>query len=108
MEIILETVKILCPLIATAINLCFFLKIQKVEKNLKEIEISIDEQYTDISNLNDNLSFHLNTISEKIDRSTLSLRKILETTEPIIKPNNWDSVREAFKGPTRVEINERN
>lgn len=28
-------------------------------------------------------------------------------TKPI-KPNNWDSVREAFKGPVRIEINERN
>jgi hypothetical protein len=24
-----------------------------------------------------------------------------------IKPNNWDSVREAFKGPVRVDLNER-
>lgn len=24
-----------------------------------------------------------------------------------IKPNNWDSIREAFKGPVRVEVNER-
>lgn len=33
--------------------------------------------------------------------------KQAESPNKPIKPNNWDSVREAFKGPTRVEINER-
>jgi hypothetical protein len=37
----------------------------------------------------------------------LALRESLEATKPI-KPNNWDSMKEAFKGPTRVEVNERN
>ena len=27
---------------------------------------------------------------------------------PPIKPNNWDSVRSAFTGPVRAEVNERN
>lgn len=46
-------------------------------------------------------------IKEDIHRSLLSLREVLETAKPI-KPNNWDSVKEAFKGPVRIEINERN
>lgn len=41
---------------------------------------------------------------EDIHRSLLTLRDSLETAKPI-KPNNWDSVKEAFKGPARVEIN---
>ena len=44
--------------------------------------------------------------SDQIHRSLLALRETLETAKPI-KPNNWDSVREAFKGPVRIEINER-
>ena len=44
---------------------------------------------------------------EKNDRSILALRELLESTKPM-KSNNWDSVREAFKGPQRIEVNERN
>ena len=44
---------------------------------------------------------------DDIHRSLLALRDTLETTKPI-RPNNWDSMKEAFKGPTRIEINERN
>jgi hypothetical protein len=40
-------------------------------------------------------------------RTLLAFRDSLETTKPI-KPNNWDSVKEAFKGPTRVDVHERN
>lgn len=43
---------------------------------------------------------------EDIHRSSLALREALETAKPI-KPNNWNSVKEAFKGPVRIEINER-
>lgn len=42
-----------------------------------------------------------------IERSLLALKESQEAAKPI-KSNNWDSVREAFKGPVRVEINERN
>lgn len=45
--------------------------------------------------------------SDQIHRTLLALRDTLETAKPI-KPNNWDSVKEAFKGPVRIEINERN
>jgi hypothetical protein len=44
---------------------------------------------------------------DKNHRSLLVLRDALETAKPI-KPNNWDSIKEAFKGPVRVEVNERN
>ena len=47
------------------------------------------------------------TIKDDLHRTLLTFRETLEATKPI-KPNNWDSFREAFKGPTRVEINERN
>ena len=45
--------------------------------------------------------------SDQIHRSLLSTRESLEAAKPM-KSNNWDSVREAFKGPVRIEINERN
>lgn len=49
----------------------------------------------------------LHSIMNENQRSMLSLVDNLQTAKPI-KPNNFDSLREAFKGPTRVEINERN
>ncbi len=45
-------------------------------------------------------------IQEDVSRSLLVFRESLDTTKPI-RPNNWDSVKEAFKGPTRATINER-
>lgn len=41
------------------------------------------------------------------DRSLQAILERLDAAKPI-KPNNWDSVKEAFKGPVRIEINERN
>lgn len=53
-------------------------------------------------------NFHL--LDEKIkdnnDRFLLALQENLQTTKPM-KPNNWDSVKEVFKRPTRIEVNER-
>jgi hypothetical protein len=45
--------------------------------------------------------------TDGLERSLMALRDTLETTKPI-KSNNWDSVREAFKGPVRNDVNERN
>jgi hypothetical protein len=42
----------------------------------------------------------------QLNRSLLT-RDNLDNTKPM-KTNNWDSVRNCFKGPTRVEVNERN
>lgn len=107
MEIILEAMKILSPLIATGMNIYIFLKVREMHELLCNVHLLCKSQIADSSLLNDKLNTRLSKISEQIDRSTLSLRKNLEPTEPI-KPNNWDSIREAFKGPTRVEVNERN
>ncbi len=45
-------------------------------------------------------------IQEDVSRSLLVFRDSLDSTKPI-KPNNWNSVKEAFKGPTRATIDER-
>ena len=61
----------------------------------------------------DELEFKVVALSELVTlyqndniRSSLALREALETAKPI-KPNNWDSVKQAFKGPVRIDINER-
>lgn len=45
-------------------------------------------------------------LSVKIDRSMVALESTLEPTIPM-KSNNWDSIREAFKRPPRVDLNDR-
>lgn len=59
------------------------------------------------SELLDYTSKKIDAMANGLDRSMSSLKELQETTKPI-KPNNWDSVKEAFKGPTRIEVNERN
>ncbi len=46
-------------------------------------------------------------IKTENDRFLLAVRELAEATKPM-KTNNWDSVREAFKGPVRIDLNERN
>lgn len=63
------------------------------------------------------ISASLKTFESKQADHTIYLKHIFDIVNSIpqangapqtpIKPNNWDSIREAFKGPTRVEINER-
>lgn len=47
------------------------------------------------------------TFKDDIHRSSQAILERIDAAKPI-KPNNWDSIKEAFKGPVRVEINERN
>lgn len=61
----------------------------------------------------DRLQDDLNSVDEKVtalgnslDLLSLASKAPTETPMKSFKPNNWDSMRAAFKGPTRVEINE--
>lgn len=94
-------------------------------QKMKEYDekIKLLHQYQDIQNENvavelENISKDIIFLSEKIlalpdilkediHRTMLSLKEALETNKPI-KPNNWDSFREAFKGSSRVDIDVRN
>lgn len=84
---------------------------ERIEKDYLEILESLIENFGEVDDKVVHVSNSIDTLkvdlSEHIDRSTLALRENLEPTKPM-KSNNWDSMREAFKGPTRVEINERN
>ena len=48
---------------------------------------------------------NLHTVNE-LNRSLLA-RSNSDNAKPM-KSNNWDSVKNCFKGPSRVEVNERN
>jgi hypothetical protein len=58
----------------------------------------------------DRLEKALKAVSDDVKADNhRSLQALLERQDAAkpIKPNNWDSIKEAFKGPVRVEINER-
>jgi hypothetical protein len=81
------------PLLGIGINLFIYFKLTEcIETDLTFIKEKLDE---------------INQVQSEIHRSTLAPRGSLEATKPI-KPNNWDSFREAFKGPVRIDLNERN
>ena len=75
-----------------SMNLSMLKKINQMEKSHELFRAEI----------NDSLC-----VNDETHRSLLALRESLEATKPM-KSNNWDSIREAFKGPVRIEVNERN
>lgn len=70
--------------------------IQNLGENIEEIEIKTVK-----------ISAQLDSIQSEIYRILAEQKESLSSARPI-KPNNWDSLKEAFKGPCRVTINERN
>jgi hypothetical protein len=86
-------------------------KIENIESNIKIIDEELAGDLEGIEKalvlLSQKIDVLPDTIKEDFHRTSLALRETLETARPI-KPNNWDSVKEAFKGPVRIEINERN
>ena len=94
-------------------------------KRIRDIDITIDfyrRKFTTtvdrICEDVDRLEVHVTKISQQIDAlpdvvkedNHRTLLAILERIDakPITPKNNWESIKEAFKGPVRVEINERN
>lgn len=73
----------------------------------RKFVITIDGQEIQINNLERKLKEIFNQIKDDNDRSLQAILERLDAAKPI-KSNNWDSVKEAFKGPVRIELNERN
>lgn len=86
------------------VNLVFLIAIPKMLRASKKVLSSP---------VDDMQSIMLRRIDEIFDTNKTNysdLRQLLEPASTMLPPktNNWDSVRTAFKGPVRVEINERN
>lgn len=107
MEIFLITVVLVTLLACLCLNMFHFFRLSQQLKGLIEFNSRICEVLTEDAEKTVTLTNKIEATASNFDRHLLALRELLETTKPM-KTNNWDSVREAFKGPTRVEINERN
>lgn len=101
MELFLQTLFALALYAGVFCNLVLLMKIKKKNKQQIDHVLSlIGDHQIEILDV-------LGKIAEDNDRSFLALRETLSPTKPM-KTNNWDSMREAFKGPVRIEANERN
>jgi hypothetical protein len=109
MELILDMIFSFGIFAVLAINMKMSKKISNLETETefykRKFLVSLDEFGKDIDRLDSSVK-HNSSVVENIHRFLLA-QKEAETTKPI-RPNNWDSVKEAFKGPVRIEINERN
>ena len=82
-------------------------ELQKNQKILDQRLVSdIDGIEKALVGLSENIDCLPDMIKDDMHRFLVELRES-HSTKPI-RPNNWDSMKEAFKGPTRIEINERN
>lgn len=82
--------------------------IQKIIKDDIEILfVNIQGQEKAILFLSDKITSFPDLIKDDMHRILVELKESLSSAKPI-RPNNWDSLKEAFKGPCRVTINERN
>lgn len=107
MEILFDILLITLLLVSTWLNFVIYRKFVQDKASLDAFHERLVNEISRNSEHSNYASNKMDAMSNYLDRSMLSLKDLLETTKPI-KPNNWDSVKEAFKGPTRIEVNERN
>lgn len=88
-------------------NIALSKKINSIEQKCDLFIATIDTQGEDFERLENSINAAVETIKADNHRSSQAILERQDAAKPI-KPNNWDSVKEAFKGPVRVEINERN
>ena len=118
MEIFFVTIQ--CFLLGYLIARCTVLSkkvngLQEEMKLLRDNQTVIDENLAgDLEGiekalvlLSEKIQSLPDTLKDDIHRSSQAILERQDAAKPI-KPNNWDSIKEAFKGPVRVEINERN
>ena len=107
MEIFLVTGAIIILIVLLCLNFFHFTRINIQLNHLNETQKRLAQVLTEQSSSNANDIEKILFCVNDTNRSLLALRDSLDQTKPI-KPNNWDSFREAFKGPARIEVNERN
>lgn len=107
MEIILNFIVIFMLLLSIWMNFAVYKKFLINNLALNEFHSNLVSAITDQTEKYSHTQNKIDAMASGLERSMLALRDNLEPTKPI-KLNNWDSMREAFKGPTRIDVNERN
>lgn len=110
MELIFISIQLFLTGYLIARNNALSKKIDLINKNQLILDESLFKDTQDIHKYLNSINERLNAIpdmfKDDIYRSLLPIRESLEAAKPM-KTNNWDSVREAFKGPARVDVGDR-
>jgi len=126
MDLFLQSI-LICALIVNLLATTFFVyKVLRMEGLLVKLERDFHvemncwmENFCCAEDKIDSIAYEttksltkLNEVIEKIDKvandsfeSFAALKELPEVTKPI-RPNNWDSMKKAFVGPSRVEAHE--
>ena len=115
MELILLITIILLLTLCFGLILCTMGKFNQLESTLDnrarknaQVMDNVFEDLGDIHQMTADILEKINSLPDLIRednyRSMEALKGNIEPTMP--KTNNWDSVRKAFKGPSRIEVNE--
>lgn len=99
MESFLDMFVVFTLSISVLANIVFLVNTRKSSKACDKILKEYPEVFGDIV---DKIEFN----SAEIHRSLLDLKDSIQPIKPSIRPNNWDSMREAFKAPTKVAVDE--
>ena len=113
MESLLTILMIFLFIASTVCNFVFLVKIMKFKdassKILVDYPATLKFIIDRLERIDDARFRQISTMDKNSERHFMELRRLLETETPMKpnKSNNWDSFREAFKGPIKVEVNER-
>jgi hypothetical protein len=76
---------------------------EKISVFLRQSGEDIDALQCDVAKLSKQMDALPDIVKEDNYRTLLAFKESLEPPRPI-KPNNWDSIREAFTRPTRPDV----
>jgi hypothetical protein len=111
MEIFLDIIHMILQIVM----ICMIYNMSKIVRNTdvhteffrRKFIQTLDDHGADFDRLEKQVNAIIELVKNDNERSLQAILERLDAAKPI-KPNNWDSIKEAFKGPARVEINERN
>lgn len=95
MDIIIIGCLICAAAFSFALNWVFMVRVARLEECHKNFDENLLK-----------FEFKIEDAEERLNRLELA-KESIEPTKPI-KPNNWDSMRQIFKKPVRVDIDESN
>jgi hypothetical protein len=106
LEAFINLLIVLICVVSVATNCKFWRQIEILEEKVNIFQSSNDLLSQNIIENMADARARLSDLEEQY-RSLSTLKEVVGATNQPMKPNNWDSVRQAFKGPARIEINER-
>lgn len=102
METFLDIIYLFTLLVMCGWILFIVFQIRLKVKKIDSYKTRIDE----IRSHCDKIHKQIDLIQNDMHRLLIAIRPPLEAAKPI-KPNNWNSMKEAFKGHVRVDLDER-